>query len=70
MSAKIDEIVKSLPEADRVLVANKLLELDRKLERLLKHDAAVVDSLVRVLQSRNPQSARLRQLLKDIVQHG
>ena len=67
MSDKIAEIVNRLPEADRLLVAEKLVELDRKLERLLKQDAAIAESLVRVLQSRNPQARRVHELIKEIA---
>jgi hypothetical protein len=66
MSDKIAEIVKSSPEADRALVTDKLVELDRKLERLLKRDAAIADSLFRFLKSKNPQAERLRDLIKEI----
>jgi hypothetical protein len=65
MSDKIAEIVKSLPEADRTLVTEKLVELDRNLERLLKRDAAIADSLFRFLKS--PQAERLRRLIKEIA---
>jgi hypothetical protein len=67
MSDKIAEIVKSLPEADRVLVAEKLLELDRKLEQVRKFDTAVIDALTRVLKSRSPVAQQLRALLKEIA---
>jgi hypothetical protein len=66
MSNSIAEIVDRLPEADRVLVAEKLLELDRKLEQVRKFDTAVVDALARVLKSPNPQAQRLRELIREI----
>jgi hypothetical protein len=64
--ASVAEIVDQLSEADRLLVAEKLVELDRKLERLLKRDAAIADSLFRFLKSKNPQAERLRDLIKEI----
>jgi hypothetical protein len=66
MSDKIAEIVNRLPEADRVLVAEKLVELDRKLEQVRKFDTAVVDALVRVLKSPDPQAQNLRRLIREI----
>jgi hypothetical protein len=67
MARRIDEIVESLSEPDRVLVAEKMAELDRKLEQRRTFDAAIVDSLTRILESPNPQAKRLRQLIKEIA---
>ena len=44
MARRSAEIIESLSEADRVLVAEKIAEADRKLERLRKQDSAIADS--------------------------
>jgi hypothetical protein len=53
-----------LSSADKVRVAEKILHLNRLLER---HDRTITDTFIRILKSPNPQAARLRQLLKEIA---
>jgi hypothetical protein len=67
MARSITEIVESLSESDRVLVGEKMVELDRRLEHQRKFDAAVADSLLRVLKSALGKT--LRDKLKEIA-HG
>jgi hypothetical protein len=53
-SNSVAEIVESLSEADRILVAEKIARADRKLEQLRKQDAIILASLARTLT--NPRT--------------
>jgi hypothetical protein len=64
MSSRGDEIVKSLSKEDRLLVTEKMIELERKLRR---HDSDLADSLIRVLKG--PLGKELRNRIKEIA-HG
>jgi hypothetical protein len=65
MTRSVAEIVESLSEPDRVLVAEKLAELDRKIEQQRKFDTAVADSLMRILKSALGKS--LRDRIKEVA---
>jgi len=65
MARSFDEIAAGLSESDRARVAEKIAELDRKIEHQQKFDAAVVDSLLRILRSRLGKELRSR--LKEIA---
>jgi hypothetical protein len=65
MARSSAEIVASLPEADRVFVAEKMAELDRKIDDQRKFDAAIVDSLIRILKS--PLGKTLREKIQEIA---
>jgi hypothetical protein len=65
MARSTAEIVASLSEPDRVFVAEKMAEVDRKLEQRRQFDAAVVDSLIRVLKT--PLGKSLRDKIKEIT---
>ena len=73
MSNNVAAIVERLSEADRVLVAEKLVELDRKLEQLRKQDAALVAGLARSLTApRGDDDAHravreIEKFIRDIV---
>jgi len=51
MARSTAEIVATLSEPDRIFVSEKMAELDRKLEQRRQFDAAVVESLLRILKS-------------------
>jgi hypothetical protein len=65
MSRSITEIIESLPEPDRALAGEKMASLDRRLEHQRKFDAAVADSLVRILKSALGKS--LRDKIKELA---
>jgi hypothetical protein len=62
MSQRNAEIVRSLSKEDRLLVTEKLIELERKLRR---HDSDLADSLIRVLKG--PLGKELRDWIKEIA---
>ena len=64
MTRSTAEIIASLSESDRSLVAEKMAELDRKLEERRRFDSAVVDSLLRALKG--PLGKTLRDKIKEI----
>jgi hypothetical protein len=65
MARSTAEIIATLSESDRVLVAEKMAELDRKIDDQRKFDAAIVDSLIRILKS--PLGKTLREKIKEIA---
>jgi hypothetical protein len=65
MTRTVAEIIQTLPESDRVLVTEKLASLDRKLEHRREFDAAVADSLVRILKG--PLGKSLRDKIKELA---
>ena len=72
MARSSDEIVDALSEEDRVLIAQRIAEADRKLERLRKQDAAVVTGLARSLTAPHGDDARravrqIEKFIKEIV---
>ena len=68
MARSSDEIVAALSEEDRALIAQRIADADRKLERLSKQDAAVVTGLARSLTAPHGDDARraVRQIEKFI----
>jgi hypothetical protein len=72
MARSSDEIVAAPSEEDRVLIAQRIAEADRKLERLRRQDAAVVASLARSLTIPHGDDARravrqIEKFIKEIV---
>jgi hypothetical protein len=63
--SSIAEIVESLPEDDRLLAAEKVVQANRKLERF---DSTVASSLLRILKS--PLGEVLRSKIKEIANNG
>jgi len=61
------EIVASLPDSVRAEAATRLAKLDRLIKRRHQQDADLVDSLLRILESPNPQAERVRQLIKEVA---
>jgi hypothetical protein len=61
MSSRSAEIVKSLSKEDRLLVTEKMIELERKLRR---QDSDLADALLRVLKG--PLGKALRDRIKEI----
>lgn len=68
MARSTAEIVASLSESDRVFVAEKMAELDRKLGQRRQFDAAVVESLLRALKG--PLGKPLKDKIKEISANG
>ena len=64
MARSTAEIVATLSEPDRIFVSEKMAELDRKLEQRRQFDAAVVESLLRILKS--PIGKTLRDKIKEV----
>jgi hypothetical protein len=50
--------------------ARRLANLSRRVARRHQQDAELIDGLRRILESPNPQAARLRQLIKGIATNG
>ena len=67
-SNSVAEIVESLSEADRILVAEKIARADRKLEQLRKQDAIILASLARTLTNPRSGDERLqRRLIEKFI---
>jgi hypothetical protein len=62
MSSRGDEIVRNLSKENRLLVTEKMIELERKLRR---QDSDLADSLIRVLKG--PLGKQLRNRIKEIA---
>jgi hypothetical protein len=58
--------LRDLSEAERAVVAERLVRVDRLVTRRQQQDADLIDGLRRILESPNPQAERLRELLKEI----
>jgi hypothetical protein len=63
---KLASVIASLSDEVRAEAARKLARLNRALASQNKADTDLIDSLRRVLESRNPQAQRLRELIKEI----
>jgi len=66
LSPSSAEIIARLSEAERAVVAERLVRVDRLVTRRQQQDADLIDGLRRILESPNPQAERLRELLKEI----
>jgi len=64
---RLVDVIAALPDSDRTNVVRRLASLDRRITRRHKQDADLVDALLRILKSPNPQAQRLRELVADIV---
>jgi hypothetical protein len=61
------EIIASVPDSVRVEAATRIAKVNRLVTRRHQQDADLVDSLLRILESPNPQAERVRQLIKEIA---
>ena len=62
MSTRGDEIVRNLSKENRLLVTEKMIELERKLRR---QDSDLADSIIRILKG--PLGKGLRNRIKEIA---
>jgi hypothetical protein len=61
------EIVADLPDAIKSEAATRIARVNRLLTRRNQQDSDLLDSLMRILKSPNPQAQRLRELIKGIA---
>jgi hypothetical protein len=60
-------ILSRLSEPERATVAERMVRIERLTTKRHQQDADLIDSLLRILSSANPQARKIRQLIKDIA---
>jgi hypothetical protein len=61
------EIIARLSEAERGIVAERMVRIERLLARRHEQETELVAALLRILESSNPQAKRFQELVKEIA---